>query len=310
MNHTKTPLHFAFSENIAKLRRINMKKVLPLLLALTFVLILAACGKASEPAQSTPQEPPASAPPSETALTPPEDGVFTESTDLYISAAASLTQPMEELRALYNEKAGPNVNIILNFGGSGTLQAQIENGSPADIFFSAATKQMDALTEKGLVDTGTRVDLLKNEIVLIVPAGSELPVSSFEDVATDAVRFIALGETSSVPVGQYAEEVFQTLGIWDDVVVKSVFATDVKQVLSWVESGNADCGVVYKTDAASESGVKAVASAPEGSHKPAVYPVAVLKNAENRAAALHFLKFLQTEEALAVFERYGFTVNK
>ena len=166
------------------------------------------------------------------------------------------------------------------------------------------------LFRSGLVDTGTRVDLLKNEIVLIVPAGSELPVSSFEDVATDAVGFIALGETSSVPVGQYAEEVFQTLGIWDDVVVKSVFATDVKQVLSWVESGNADCGVVYKTDAASESGVKAVASAPEGSHKPAVYPVAVLKNAENRAAALHFLKFLQTEEALAVFERYGFTVNK
>ena len=122
--------------------------------------------------------------------------------------------------------------------------------------------------------------------------------------------FIALGETSSVPAGQYAEEVFKNLGIWDDVVVKSIFATDVKQVLSWVATGNADCGVVYKTDAAAESGVLVAAGAPEGSHKPVIYPVAVLKNAENRAAAESFLAFLQTEEALAVFERYGFTVNQ
>jgi molybdate transport system substrate-binding protein len=283
----------------------TMKKALVLLLVLTFVLGMAACGKTNAPNPSpSPSEPAASPSPDE------ESDLFTETSDLYISAAASLTQPMNELAALYNEKVGPNVNIVTNFGGSGTLQTQIQNGSPADIFFSAATKYVDALTESGFVDAATRSDLLKNEIVLILPAGSDVSIASFEDAATDAVATIALGDTASVPAGQYAQEVFTALGTWDAVQAKAVYASDVRQVLSWVASGNADCGVVYKTDAALESGVKIAASAPEGMHKPILYPVAALTTAENRAAADSFLTFLQTDQALAVFERYGFTINK
>ena len=285
-----------------------MKKALSLILALALALSIAACGTSGKPAE-TPAAPSETMEPSPSS-TPEEIAPFPEASDLFISAAASLAQPLDELVALYNEKVGPKVRIIVNYGGSGALQTQIENGSPADLFLSAAAKQMDALQDKGLVDTATRVDLLKNDIVLIVPATAGISLDSFEDAAAGAVGSIALGDPESVPAGQYAKEVFTSLGLWEAVQARAVFASDVKQVLSWVATGNADCGVVYKTDAVSESGVKIAAAAPEGSHKEVIYPAAVLATAENRAAALSFLEFLQTDEALGVFERYGFTVNR
>ncbi len=145
-----------------------------------------------------------------------------------------LTDVLQQIAEIYKNYS-PNVTVTFSFGSSGTLQTQIEEGAPADLFVSAAQKQMDALAEKNLIAADTRKDLLVNKVVLIVPANSTADIKSFEDVVTDKVKMVGVGE-SSVPVGQYAEEVFTTLGVWDQVKAKANFGTDVRQVLSWVES--------------------------------------------------------------------------
>lgn len=229
-----------------------------------------------------------------------------EQVELSVSAAASLTDCMNELFALYQTKV-PEVSFISNYGASGTLQTQIEEGAPADLFFSAAQKQMDALEEKNLLLEGSRKDLLENKVVLIVPK-DKTGIASFEDAAGDSVKTIALGEPSGVPVGQYSEEIFTSLGILDAVKAKATYGSDVRQVLTWVESGEADCGVVYATDAAVSDSVTVICEAPEGSCKPVLYPAAILKNCQNSQAAQAFLTFLSSEEAKSVFEKYGFSV--
>jgi molybdate transport system substrate-binding protein len=139
-----------------------------------------------------------------------------------------------------------------------------------------------------------------------VPSSSTLTLTSFEDVTSDAVAQIAIGDPASVPAGQYAQDTFTFLNIWDQVTAKAMLGTDVKQVLSWVDSGNVDCGVVYKTDAATDNNVKIVASAPEGSHKAVVYPLAVVKASVNQDAAKAFIAYLQSDAAMAIFDQYGF----
>lgn len=230
-----------------------------------------------------------------------------EQVELLVSAAASLTDVMKELGQTYSAKES-NVKITYTFGSSGALQTQIEEGAPSDIFMSAAQKQMDALAQKSLLVDDTRKDLLVNEVVLITPKSSET-VKSFDDVNTDKVKKIALGEPKSVPVGQYSEEIFTSLKCLDSVKKKAVYGSDVRQVLTWVESGDADCGVVYATDAATTDQVRIAANAPEGSHQPVVYPVSVLKSSKHAEAAKAFLDFLSTDEAKTVFEKYGFTVK-
>lgn len=229
--------------------------------------------------------------------------------ELVVSAAASLTDVINELKDDY-EKENPGVKITPTYGSSGTLQTQIEQGAPSDIFFSAATKQMNALDKKGFILSDTKKNLLLNKIVMIVPQGSTKNISSFENAATSKVSKIALGEPKSVPVGQYAEKVFTSLKILDTVKKKAIYGSDVRQVLTWVESGNVDCGVVYATDAATTSKVKTVAEAPAGSSDPVIYPVAVLKSSKNPDAAKAFLKFLSGDEAKAAFTKYGFTRNQ
>lgn len=229
--------------------------------------------------------------------------------ELIVLAAASLTEVMNELKADY-EKENPNIKITPSYGSSGTLQAQIEEGAPADIFFSAATKQMTALEKKGLILSDTKKNLLINKIVLITPKGNTKGISSFADAASSKVDKIALGEPKSVPVGQYAEKVFTSLKMLDTVKKKAVYGSDVRQVLSWVESGSVDCGVVYATDAATTDKVQTVAEAPKGSSDPVIYPVAVLKSSKNADAAKAFLAFLSGQEAKAAFTKYGFTVNE
>lgn len=228
-----------------------------------------------------------------------------DAASLTIFAAASLTQPLNDIISAYKTIA-PNVTITSNYGASGALQTQIEEGAPADIFFSAAAKQMDALEQGGLIDTSTKIDLLKNEIVLIVPKNLPVKVGSFGDTATDAVTKIALGDPKSVPAGQYAQDTFTFLNLWDAVSSKATYGSDVKQVLSWVSSGNVDCGVVYKTDALANENVKIIAEAPNGSHMPIVYPAAVVKASANQDAAKSFLKFLQSDDGMGYFIKYGF----
>ena len=243
-----------------------------------------------------------SLPAGSSAADPPRQGSKVE---LTVSAAISLKDALDEVKQIYTSE-NPGVSITVNYGASGTLQLQIEQGAPVDVFLSAAPKQMDALATKGLLLEGTRNDLLRNEIVLVVPKDSTLGISSFQDLTRSNVKQVALGEPATVPAGQYAKEVLTKLGIYDTVNSKAVLAKDVRQVLTYVETGNVDAGIVYSTDALSSSKVKVVAQAPASSHAPVVYPVAVIKGSKNPAAAKEFADFLSSPAARSVFEKYGF----
>lgn len=231
-----------------------------------------------------------------------------EKVELLVSAAASLKDAAKEVADKYTA-INPNVKITCTFGASGALQTQIEEGAPADIFISASKKSVTALQEKGLLVDKTIKDLVGNKLVLIVPKDSKKNIKGFEDAATDTVSNIALGEPKAVPAGQYTEEVFTNLKLLDSVKKKATYGSDVKQVLSWVESEEVDCGVVYSTDALISEKVKVICEAPKDSHKAIVYPVAVIKNSNNLKDALLFYEYLCSKDSGEVFEKYGFTVN-
>ena len=228
--------------------------------------------------------------------------------ELHVAAAASLTDVMQELAAAY-EKEHPDVKVVFNFGSSGALQQAIQNGGQTDVFFSAAQKQMNVLDKDGLLAENTRRDLLVNELVLIVPADSGKKLTDFRQLTAPELKHIALGEPQGVPVGQYAEEVFTNMGILDAVKSKAVYGSDVRQVLSWVESGEADCGVVYATDAAVSQKVKVAAKAPADTHKPIVYPAAILKDTQHMETAKDFLAFVSSDAHKQLFAKYGFEVK-
>lgn len=224
-----------------------------------------------------------------------------------VLAAASLTDVMRDLELGY-EADHPGIDLVFSFASSGALQTQIEEGAPADVFISAAGKQMDALDDEGLMDSASIRDLLLNRVVLIVPDGSELGLTSFGDVINEGVNIIALGDVESVPAGKYAQQVFESLGIWDEVEAGANFGTDVRTVLTWVEMGEADCGVVYATDAYTSDQVTIVAEAPEGSCDRVVYPAGIVAGSAVSAEAEEFLQYLESADAAAVFESYGFTM--
>ena len=241
----------------------------------------------------------------------------TESVELVVFAAASMTDTMNEIAEMY-KAVEPDVNIVYNFDSSGTLKTQIQEGADCDIFISAAQKQMNQLDINGgdentegldFVDTDTRFNLVSNSVVLITPVGNPADVESFEDLASDKVSLIALGN-SDVPVGQYSEEIFNYMGIWDQLNSESkiTFGSNVREVLAQVEEGAVDCGVVYSTDAATTDMVEVVASAPEESHQDVTYPAAVLKTSKNPEAAKAFIDYLKTGECTEVFEKAGFVI--
>jgi molybdate transport system substrate-binding protein len=225
-------------------------------------------------------------------------------TSLTVSAAISLKDALGELGRAY-EQSHPGAKILFNYAGSGTLQHQIEQGAPVDIFFSAAEKQMDSLQSKGLIVAGTRKNIVANDLVLIVPATSNL-VRSFRDLPRPDVKIVALGQPETVPAGMYARQALDHLGLLTAVKKKTVYAKDVRQVLTYVETGNADAGIVYRTDARISAKVRVVATAPADSHEPIIYPAAVVKGSKNVASARAFLDFLAGSEARAVFAKYGF----
>ncbi len=229
-----------------------------------------------------------------------------EEVELLVAAAASLKNAYEEELIPMFQEANPGVTVKGTYDSSGKLQTQIEEGLGADVFMSAAVKQMDALDEEGMIVSDTITDLLENKIVLIVPAGQEGSLSAFEDIA-DAAS-IALGDPESVPAGQYAQEALTSLGVWDGIQDKVSFGTNVTEVLNQVAAASADAGIVYATDAASMADqVTVVAEAPEGSlAKKVIYPVAVVKATAHEEQAKAFVEFLKTEDAIAVFESYGF----
>jgi molybdate transport system substrate-binding protein len=224
--------------------------------------------------------------------------------NLLISAAASLKEALEEIKPLY-QQSKPNVNINYNFGSSGALQQQIEQGAPADIFISAAKKQVDALEQKGLLVAGTRNIIAKNRLVLVVPK-NVVGITSFYNLKDSNVKKIAIGEPRSVPAGQYGQQVLEKLKIWSEIKSKLVFANNVRQVLASVESGNADAGLVYITDAKISNQVKVVVTADEKYHSAIIYPLVVIKRSKNVDAAKEFSQFLSSDKSKAVFKKYGF----
>lgn len=230
-----------------------------------------------------------------------------EAAEILVAAAASLKNAYEdELIPMFQEKY-PNVTVKGTYDSSGKLQTQIEEGLEADVFMSAATKQMKALDEEGMIASDTITNLLENKIVLIVPAGSQSGFEKFEDI--EHAETIALGDPASVPAGQYAQEALTSLGIWDKIQDKVSFGTNVTEVLNQVAASSADAGIVYATDAASMADqVEVVAEAPKGSlAKKVIYPVAVVKESAHETEAKNFVEFLKSEEAMKVFEAYGFT---
>lgn len=227
---------------------------------------------------------------------------------LTVSAAASLQDVMQEIERLY-EQQSPEINIVYNFGSSGSLQYQIEQGAPVDIFISAAPKQMNVLEKKGLLLENTRENLLKNQIILITPKADN-NIASFQDLTKNNIQKIAIGNPESVPAGQYAKEVLESFNLSDKLTSKFVFAKDVRQVLFYVETSNVDGGLVYATDAKISERVKVVATAPENSHSPIIYPVAIIKNSNNPETAKVFVRFLLSKTAQEVFKQYGFTKSK
>jgi len=231
-------------------------------------------------------------------------GPAPQTTTVTVSAAISLKDALDQIGPVY-EREHRGVKIVFNYGGSGTLQRQIEQGAPVDVFFSASEKQMNALEAEGLLLAGTRGNVLENSLVLIAPAG-ETGIRDFADLEMRSVQAIALGEPSTVPAGLYARQTLEHLGLFGRVQKKIVYAKDVRAVLTYVETGNADAGFVYLTDAETSSKVRIVARAPENSHDPIVYPAAVVKGSRNPEAARAFLAFLEGEEARAVFAKYGF----
>lgn len=226
-------------------------------------------------------------------------------TELTVSVAASLTDAIQEIEANY-QNDHPEVEIRNNFGSSGTLAREIEDGAPVDVFLSAASKPMDDLQARGLIVAGSRRDLLRNTLVLIAPRGSRL--KGFQQLADLSVRTIALGDPASVPAGLYGQQALAALHLLDSVHSRLVLAKDVRQVLAYVETGNADAGIVYATDALTTTGVQVVAVAPESTHDPIVYPVAAIANVKHEDAARRFVEYQNSAPARAIFLKRGFTM--
>lgn len=231
--------------------------------------------------------------------------------DLTVFAAASMTESLTEVKAEF-EKENPDLNLIFNFDSSGTLKSQIAEGARCDVFISAASKQMDELDPTSdkwdsdvEIDSDSRLDLLENEVTLAIKEDSKKDIKSFEDLNSDLVGTIALGN-ADVPVGQYSESILKNMGIWDDIQNKVSFASNVKEVTSWISEGAVDCGIIYSTDAKASS-LKIVAKAdPSLQDKKVIYPAAILKDSPNRDDAYKFLSFLNGDKASEIFEKYGF----
>ena len=277
-----------------------VKRIGAVALAVCMVLSCAGCGGASNKGASE-----------GTTVVTTEGG----KSKILVAAAASLQATFDnELIPLF-EKENPEITVEGTYASSGDLQQQIESGLDADVFFSAATSNMDTLTEEKLIDEDTVVDLLKNDVVLITPKDSKLGIKSFKDITK--ADTIAIGDPESVPAGKYAKEILTNLGVYNEVEKKASLGASVTEVLSWVAEGSADAGIVYATDAQTENTngddkeVEVVATAEDSMMQtPVVYPVGVVSASTHKDEAKAFEDFLQTDEAKAILEKAGFTINK
>ena len=281
----------------------KMKKLLSLLLALSLVLALTACGSKDDGANDADTQ----------------DGANKEPVELIVFAAASMTETLNEIAGMYKEVA-PNVTLTFNFDSSGKLLTQISEGADCDLFISAAPQQMNAMdgsligdTEKNpdgldLIVTDSRVDLLENKVTLAVPEGNPKGIESFDQLAQllkSGDVLLAIGN-SDVPVGQYTQKIFAYYGLDEASMTDCLtYGNNVKEVTTQVSEAAADCGIIYETDAFS-AGLEVVDSATAEMCGQVIYPAAVLKG-EKEEAARAFLAYLETDAAMTVFERVGFS---
>ena len=226
--------------------------------------------------------------------------------EILVSAAASLTDVLKEISTGYQAKSKHTVKF--NFGPSNGLARQIEEGAPADLFFSADLRQMDMLDKNGRLEPGTRKNLLSNQLVIIVPADSKLAISSPKDLLKADFKKIALAEPSSVPVGVYSSKYLSDEGLWEQVKSKVVPVQDVRATLASVESGNVEAGFVYKTDAAISKKVKIVYEVPIDKGPKITYPAAIVKESKRKEAARDFMNYVQSPTAKDAFKRHGFVL--
>jgi molybdate transport system substrate-binding protein len=226
--------------------------------------------------------------------------------EILVSAAASLTDVLNEISKSYQSTSKNTVKF--NYGPSSGLARQIDEGAPADIFFSADLPQMDNLDKKGRLEPGTQKNLLSNQLVIIVPADSKLAISSSKDLLKADVKRIALAEPSSVPVGVYTSKYLTDEGLWKQVKPKVVPVQDVRATLASVESGNVEAGFVYKTDAAVSRKVKIVYEVPIDKGPKITYPLAIVKDSKRKDAARDFVSYVQSPAAKDAFKKYGFVV--
>lgn len=269
---------------------------------LALLLILSGCGaKPAERAASAPADTGQAAGVDGAAAAEP---AASEPVTLTVSAAASLTDALGELERAY-EAEHPYVKLDFNFGASGALQRQIEQGAPADLFLSASSPNMQALLDGGLIDAAYETDWLTNTLVAVVPTDST--VAKIEDLRRADVKTIAIGMPDSVPAGKYAQEALAHAGLWEPLQGKLVQGKDVRQVLQYAETGNADAGFVYKTDALTSNRVKIAFDVDPAGYSPIRYPIGVVKATGHAGAARDFYAYLQTPEALKLLSRYGFS---
>jgi len=226
--------------------------------------------------------------------------------ELIVSAAASMTDVLQEIGKQF-KVSHPDVDIKFNFASSGALQQQIEQGAPVDVFISAATKQMDALQSNHLIDTTTRKDIVSADLVLITVNGNGI-VHSWQDLTSTSVHHIAISDPASVPSGEYTKETLTTMGLWETLYPKFIMGENVRQTLTYVESGNVEAGVVFRPDALIAKNSMIVAVAPSTSHKPIVYPAAVIAKSSHNDLAAEFVDYLSGNVAQKIFQKYGFTL--
>lgn len=264
-----------------------MRKFTLLLTSILVLLAFTGCGtETKQTAQSTTPTP--------------------EPTELNVSAALGLKEAMLDIQSAY-EKSHPGTKIVYNFAAAGVLATQIENGAATDIFLSAAQKQINDLKAKGLIVEDSVKPIVGNQLVLAVPKGNPLNLTSFNDLTKPEVKHIGFGELKTMPAGQYGKECLDSLGIWNEVEPKIVMGKNVREIVAYVETGNADAAIAFSTVVATNPKVAVAAISPTGTHKPVIFPGTIIKETKHIKQAQDFFEYLSSKEAMDIFTKYGFS---
>ncbi|MEK5088817.1 molybdate ABC transporter substrate-binding protein [Paenibacillus sp. FSL M8-0228] len=272
-------------------------------LVISIILLLSGCGAGQQSASN------GSSTAQNNEVSSQDSSKKAETVELTISAAASLTDALKEIQHSY-ESTHTGIQLNFNFGGSGALEKQIEQGAPSDLFLSASKKNLKSLVNQQLIESNKQKTWLTNELVAVIPADGTMDIASVTDLTKREVKKVAIGIPESVPAGNYAQEALTKAKLWDTLQSKLVQAKDVRQVLQYVETGNADVGFVYKTDALTSQKAKIAFEVDPKAYSPVEYPIGIIKGSKHIQEAEDFYAYLQSQESLNIMAKYGFTIPK